>query len=101
VRKNLSRSARSLIAVAAPLVLIALNKPIVTCLGSQLLDRKLTTTSNMSCTLANIHKSKVNVAKKDLNASYTYVTKTISIKVGIISSTNFFFDGKITFEHNL
>jgi hypothetical protein len=101
VRKNLSRSARSLIAMVAPLVSIALNKLIVTCLGSQLLDRKLITTSNMSCTPTNIHRAKVNVAKKDVNASYTYVTKVFSIKVGRISSANTFFDGKTTFGHNL
>jgi hypothetical protein len=101
VRKNLSRSACSLIAMVAPFVSVALNKSIVTCLGSQLLDRKLTTTSNMSCTPTNIHRSKVNVAKEDVNASYTYVTKVFSIKIGKISSTNIFFDGKTTFGHNL
>ncbi len=80
--------------MAVPLVLVALNKLIVTCLGSKLLDRKLTTTSNRSCTLANIHRSKVNVAKKDVNASYTYVTKVFSVKVVKISFTNTFLTGK-------
>jgi len=87
--------------MVAPFVSIALNKSIVTCLSSQLLDRKLTTTSNMSCTPTNIHISKVNVAKKDVDANYTYVTKVFSIKVGKISSINTFFDGKTTFGHNL
>jgi predicted metalloprotease with PDZ domain len=55
----------------------------------------------MSCTPTNIHRSKVNVAKKDVDASYTYVTKVLSIKVAKISSTNTFFNGKTTFGHNL
>jgi hypothetical protein len=87
--------------MVAPLVIVALNKLIVTCLGPQLLDTKLITTSNTSCTPTNIHRAKANVAKKDVNASYTYVTKVFSIKVGKISSTNTFFDGETTFGHNL
>jgi hypothetical protein len=73
-----------------------LSKLTVTCLSSQLLDRKLTMT-NMSCTLANIHRSKVHVVERHItSACYTYVIKVLSIKVSKTTSTNIFSGGKTT-----
>jgi hypothetical protein len=61
MKENIPRSSHSLGAMVTPLVAMASKKPIVKCLGSQLLDKKLTTTTNMSCVLTNIEISKVHV----------------------------------------
>jgi hypothetical protein len=61
VKENIPRSSHSLGAMVTLLVVVASNKSIVKCLGSQLLDKKLTTTTNMSCVLVNIDKLKVHV----------------------------------------
>jgi hypothetical protein len=93
---KLVRNAHSLTTMVAPLVSIALNKPTVTCLSSKLLfDRNLTT--NTSCALINIHRSKVHVVERHgANASCTYVNKVFSTKIGRTSSTNTLFDKKQT-----
>ncbi len=102
MRENLSRSSHSLGTIIALLVTMASNKPIVTCLGSQLLNKKLTTIANSSCVLVDIHKSKVHVDNMKLtNASCPYVTKVFSNQVGKTSFTKTFFDGPplgITFK---
>lgn len=93
---KLVRNAHSLTTMVAPLVSIALNKPTVTCLSSKLLfNRKLTT--NTSCALIDIHRSKVHVVERHVaNASCTYVNKVFCTKVGRTFSTNTLFDKKQT-----
>lgn len=102
VKENVSRSSRSLGTMATPLVAMASNKPIVTCLDSHLLKIKLAITTTISCVPVDIHKSKVHVADMQLaNASCTYVIKAFSTKASKTSSTKTFFDGKTTLGHNL
>jgi hypothetical protein len=94
MKENLLRNIHNLTTMVARLVSISLNKPIVACLNSKLLfDRKLTT--NRSCALTNIHRSKVHVVERHVaNTSCTYVIKLFSTKVGRTSSTNTLFDKK-------
>lgn len=69
----------------------------ITCLGSQLLHKKLTMAINISCAFVDIHRSKIHVA----NVGCTYVANFFSLIVSKTSSTNNLFDGKTTFMHNL
>ncbi len=61
IKDNLSRSC-SFGTIVAPLVSLTLNNPIVTHLASHLLNKKLVTTTKMSC--VPFHNSNVHVANK-------------------------------------
>jgi len=47
--------------IASPLMSLTLNNLIITCLASHLLNKKLTTTINMSCAPFDVDKSNVHV----------------------------------------
>jgi hypothetical protein len=65
----------SLQAITTPLVLVASNNSMVMCLGYHVLAKKLTTIANTSCLPLNIHKSKVQVVNKHVNASCAWFVK--------------------------
>jgi hypothetical protein len=62
----------------------------ITCLGSQLLHKKLTMTVNISCAFVDIHTSKIHVA----NVGCTYVANFFSLIVSKTSSTKSFLVGR-------
>jgi hypothetical protein len=71
-------------------------------LSCAIVGLEIDTTTNILCALASIHISKVHVVDKLVtNITCIDVTKVFSIKASETSSTNNFFDGKITFGHSL
>ncbi len=57
--------------------------------------------ANMSCTLFNIHKSKVQVANKwQANVDYTFIIMVFFYQTRLTFSTKNLFDGKINHGHN-
>ncbi len=82
-------------------ILIASNIPILTCLGSQLLDKKFTTKINISCTPCNTQRSNMQVVKRHpLRAYCTQFDNVFYIKKHITSSTKTHQNGKTTLWHN-
>jgi len=71
VRENLCNNCCSLQVVITPLVLVASNSSMVMCLNYHVLDKKL----NTSCVPLNIHKTKVQVVNKHVNASCAWFVK--------------------------
>jgi hypothetical protein len=85
-----------------PFILVVSNKSIVTCLGSQLLEMKFTTTMKTSCAPFDIQRSKVHMVETHpptasckcfVKVSYTNVSKTFLARK--------FQDGKTTLKHNM
>jgi hypothetical protein len=99
IKENLWRSC-SFGTIVAPLVSLTSNNPRVTRLASHLLDKKLVTTTKMSC--APFHNSNVHVANKHFaKPHYIYVTIIFPTNIGRISSTKIYLLKKTTLGHNL
>jgi len=87
--------------MATPFVLLASNNPTVTCFGSELMDRKLTTIAKTSWAPLDIHKSKVQVAvKHSTKANCTNSVEVVFTKEGRTFLVKTFLDEKLTFGHN-
>jgi hypothetical protein len=71
---------------ACPIIYVAANKPIITCLGYQSNPKKYITRKNISCEPFYIHKSKLVMVKiKFINFGKTYTYFVFSTKLGNIS----------------
>ncbi len=91
-----SRNFVKLLINVCPIVYIAVNKPIVTCLGCQLDPKKFITKANISCTPFGIHKSKLVVVEiQFVNFGKTYICFVSSTKLNNISWKFCFLEGNI------
>ncbi len=85
----------------APFISWVLNNPIMTFLGSQLVDKKLTTIAKTLWAPFNIQRLKVHVVDKNLaKANCTYTIKVYFINVKRTFSIKTFLHGKFTLGHN-
>ncbi len=96
-----SKSSIKYLTNSCPIVLIASNKPRITCFDFQLDPQKIMTKINTSCAPLNMHKSKFVVAQlQSFNQGKTYISLVFSTQLGKTMFENNFREGNYTQGHN-